>query len=73
MVICPMADWLGLRIYPDIVIGRMTLWEAVARRVAAIYFLGGGRHAARHSGVLYVHRGFGKATELSTIKSSGMW
>lgn len=69
MVICLMAAiGLAYSIYPDIVIGRMTLWEAAAATKSLQFIFWGAivTLPAILGYTLYVHRVFsGKATELS--------
>jgi len=69
MVICLMAAiGLAYSIYPDIVIGRMTLWEAAAATESLQFIFWGAivTLPAILGYTLYVHRVFsGKATELS--------
>jgi cytochrome d ubiquinol oxidase subunit II len=66
MVICLMAAiGLAYSIYPDIVIGRLTLWEAAAA-TESLQFIFWGTLPAILGYTVYVHRVFaGKATELS--------
>ena len=69
MVICLMAAiGLAYSIYPDIVIGRMTLWEAAAATESLQFIFWGAivTLPAILGYTVYVHRVFaGKATELS--------
>ena len=69
MVICLIAAiGLAYSIYPDIVIGRMTLWEAAAASGSLQFIFWGaiGTLPAILGYTLYIHRVFsGKATELS--------
>jgi cytochrome d ubiquinol oxidase subunit II len=69
MVICMMAAiGLAYSIYPDIVIGRMTLWEAAAATESLQFIFWGAivTLPAILGYTLYVHKVFsGKATELS--------
>jgi len=69
MVICMMAAiGLAYSIYPDIVIGRMTLWEAAAATESLQFIFWGAivTLPAILGYTVYVHRVFaGKATELS--------
>ena len=75
MVICMMAAiGLAYSIYPDIVIGRMTLWEAAAATESLQFIFGGNRHVARDIGLYFMFTGCSLVKPQSSLRISwGMW